>query len=215
MINSKVQMAGRYKRLLPTAGNEIFLMEREKKKIRDLMAGCVFFFFFELSSLIGFADTNITQIIRKWGLEGEAEIYLWLQNSHFIEGAREQPEENLPAVLSLGYSWEVVWRQLSLPGGEWWSWDIISYISGLETFQNPELSWRLLPVASVTFTYGCNHKFQVSLRNKIWTVLNNRWVILKLLGFFLITVIGDNERKKKGQDFSSYLQLLIVNTSHD
>ena len=54
-------MAGRDKRLLPTAGNEIFLLEREKKKNQGSF-GWFFFFFFELSSLIGFADTNMTQI---------------------------------------------------------------------------------------------------------------------------------------------------------
>ena len=55
-------MAGRDKRLLPKAGNEIFL-EIERKKNRDLMeVFFVLFCFFELSSLVGFADTNMTQI---------------------------------------------------------------------------------------------------------------------------------------------------------
>lgn len=64
MINSKVQMAGRDKRWLPTAGNEIFLMERKKK---TGILWQVFFFFLVLSSLAGFEDTNMTQIRWKWG----------------------------------------------------------------------------------------------------------------------------------------------------
>ena len=60
MINSKVQIAGRDKRLLPTAGNETFLMERKENQGSY---GRVFFFLFsELSSRVGFVDTNMTQI---------------------------------------------------------------------------------------------------------------------------------------------------------
>lgn len=60
-------MAGRDKRLLPKAGNEVFL-EIERKKNKDLMEVCFVLFCFELSSLVGFTDTNMTQIRWKWYL---------------------------------------------------------------------------------------------------------------------------------------------------
>lgn len=51
-------MAGRDKRLLPKAGNEIYLEIEMKKKTGILQQVFFFFFFFELFSPVGFADAN-------------------------------------------------------------------------------------------------------------------------------------------------------------
>lgn len=53
-------MAGRDKRLLPKAGNEIFL-EIERKKVGILQQGCFLCFVFALLSPIGFVDANTVE----------------------------------------------------------------------------------------------------------------------------------------------------------